>query len=59
MGNFNLIIPCGLPQGENKYVSLLKLDTLWLAAGRFICLEIVTFGVYDNAAFDSEVLMAE
>ena len=34
--SFNLIIPCGLPQGENKYISLSKLDTLRLAAGRFI-----------------------
>ena len=33
---FNLIIPCGLPQGENKYISLLKLDTLRLAVVRFI-----------------------
>jgi hypothetical protein len=38
---FNSIIPCGLPQGEEQVYSLLKLDTLQLAAGRFIKYEAI------------------
>lgn len=37
------------------YKLLCRLD-IWFC---FNCFEIVTFGVYDSAAFDSEVLMAE